>query len=207
MCLSWVDDCFITGPKEAALKLKQDMMCAADCDDGGELIEYVGCKIEHDREARVLKITQPVLLQSLSDEFDTEGSECPNTPGVPLKTLQRGNKSAVTGERRTYYRSGVGKLMHLKRWSRPEMANAVRNLSRYNGDGSEDHIHAMHRAMRYALGTPRRGLTLAPTAVWDGDPNLSSLFTELRMLVTNLTILAPISEKVEDPTECHSFHH
>jgi hypothetical protein len=171
MCLSWVDDCFITGPKDAALKLKMDMMAMVDCDDGGELKEYVGCKIDHDREARRLKITQPVLLQSFKDEFETNGSEHPNTPGIPMKTLQLGDKPAVIDDRRTYYRSGVGKLMHLKRWSRPEMNNATRDLSRYNGNGSEEHIDAMHRAMRYAIGTPKRGLVLAPTAVWDGNPN------------------------------------
>jgi hypothetical protein len=171
MCLSWVDDCFITGPKGAALKLKMDMMTNVDCDDGGELKEYVGCKIDQDREARTLKITQPVLLQSFKDELETDGNDYPNTPGIPMKTLQLGNKPAVVAERRTYYRSGVGKLMHLKRWSRPEMINALRDLSRYNGNGSEEHVDAMHRAMRYAIGTPNRGLNLAPTAVWDGNPN------------------------------------
>jgi hypothetical protein len=149
MCLSWVDDCFITGPKGAALELKMDMMTTVDCDDGGELKEYVGCKIDQDREARKLKITQPVLIQSSKDEFETDGSEYPNTPGIPLKALHFGDKPAVVAERRTYYRSGVGQLMHLKRWSRPEMTNAIRDLSRYNGNGSEEHVDAMHRAMRY----------------------------------------------------------
>jgi len=85
--------------------------------------------------------------------------------------LQRCAKPAVDGARRTYYRSGVGKLMHLKRWSRPEMANALRDLARCNANGSEDHIDAMHRAMRHAMNTPDRGLTLAPKGVWDCDPN------------------------------------
>jgi hypothetical protein len=107
----------------------------------------------------------------MDDEFTTDGSERPNTPGIPMKTLQLGDKPAVIDERRTYYRSGVGKLMHLKRWSRPEMNNAVRDLSRYNGDGSEEHVDAMHRAMPYAIGTPNRGLVLAPNAVWDGNPS------------------------------------
>jgi hypothetical protein len=58
-----VDDCFITGPKGAALKFTMDMMTTVDCDDGGELKEYVGCKIDQDREARKLKIPQPVLFR------------------------------------------------------------------------------------------------------------------------------------------------
>jgi hypothetical protein len=66
--------------------------------------------------------------------------------------------------------------MHLRRWSRPEMANALRDLSRYNTNGSE-HINAMHRAMRYATTTPNRGLTLAPTGIWDGDPTFEFTIT------------------------------
>lgn len=170
MWMSWVDDCFLIGPKDEVMKLKQQIMNAVDCDDGGELTEYVGCKLDWDKEKGILKFTQPVLLQSFKDEFDTDGSEMPVTPGVPMKTLQLGDKPPIDGPRRTYYRSGVGKLMHLRRWSRPDMANAVRDLSRYNTNGSEDHINAMHRAMRYAMSTPNRGLTLAPSAVWDGDP-------------------------------------
>ena len=60
--------------------------------------------------------------------------------------------------------------MHLRRWSRPEMTNATRDLSRYNTNSSEQHIDAMHRAMRYAVNTPDRGLQLAPEGIWDGNP-------------------------------------
>jgi hypothetical protein len=169
--LSWVDDCLLLGPKEELMKLKQQIMDAVACDDGGELTEYVGCKLDWDKVNGTLKFTQPVLLQSFSDEFGVEGHDMPITPGVPMKALQLGDKEAVVDSRRTYYRSGVGKLLHLRRWSRPEMTNAVRDLSRYNTNGSEDHINAMHRAMRYALSTPNRGLLLSPSSTWDGNPS------------------------------------
>jgi hypothetical protein len=168
---SWVDDCFITGPAAELSQLKRDIMSKVDCDDGGEVKEFVGCKIDYDPNRKTMKITQPVLLQSFTDEFAiAEKKETPKSPGVPLRALQLGTETPVEGERRTYYRSGVGKLMHLKRWSRPEMANAIRDLSRYNTNGSEEHIEAMHRAMRYATSTPNRGLTLSPTGEWDGNP-------------------------------------
>ena len=167
---SWVDDCFITGPMEELMMLKKNMMDALDCDDNGEIKEYVGCKIDYDRQKRSIRFTQPVLLQSFQDEFSIAGSEKPKTPGIPLKVLQLGHEPAVEGERRSYYRSGTGKLMHLRRWSRPEMANALRDLSRYNTNSSEEHIDAMHRAMRYAVATPNRGLTLTPDMAWNGNP-------------------------------------
>jgi hypothetical protein len=51
------------------------------------------------------------------------------------------------------------------------MANALRDLSRYNTNCTDDHIDAMHRAMRYATTTPNRGLKLAPDGDWDGNPS------------------------------------
>jgi hypothetical protein len=38
-----------------------------ECDDMGELNEYVGCKIDRDEDS--VKFTQPVLIQSYEDEF------------------------------------------------------------------------------------------------------------------------------------------
>ncbi len=169
--MSWVDDCFVTGPDPEVQELRQQINEAIDCDDDGEIKEYVGCKIDYDKMQHKLKFTQPVLLQSYKDEFETAGSEKPITPGIPLKPLQLGKEPPVEATRRTYYRSGVGKLMHMKRWSRPEMNNAVRDLSRYNSNNSEEHIKAMHRVMRYTINTPNRGLTLIPETTWDGNPD------------------------------------
>jgi hypothetical protein len=165
-----VDDCFITGPEIEVTKFKEELMSAVDCDDGGEINEYVGCRINYDRRNKTIKVTQPVLLQSFQDEFNISGSEKPKSPGLPLKALQLGSEPPVEGDRRTYYRSGVGKLMHLKRWSRPDMANAVRDLARHYTNGTEEHVDAMHRAMRYAVATPERGLKLSPIGNWNGNP-------------------------------------
>jgi hypothetical protein len=43
-----------------------------DCDDQGPMREYIGCIVDYDDEKkqRCTKITQPVLVQSLSDEFE-----------------------------------------------------------------------------------------------------------------------------------------
>jgi hypothetical protein len=102
-----------------------------------------------------LRFTQPVLLQSWGGEFDKNtGEENPKTRGVPLKALRLGNEPAVDGARRTYYRSEVGKLLHLRRWSRSEMANALRDLTRYKTNTSEMRIEVVHRAVRYATATP-----------------------------------------------------
>jgi hypothetical protein len=45
---SWVDDCIVTGSEEEMLQAKHEIMFHVDCEDGGEMKEFVGCKIDHD---------------------------------------------------------------------------------------------------------------------------------------------------------------
>jgi hypothetical protein len=148
---------------------KRAMNQILDCDDGGDILEFIGCKIDYDRTNKSLRFTQPVLLQSFTDEFKIAEKEMPKTPGTPFKTLQLRKELPVDSKRNTYYRSGVGKLIHLKRRSRPENF-AMRDLSTYNTNCTEEHIEAMHWAIIFATTTPKLGLTLAPLGDWDRDP-------------------------------------
>jgi hypothetical protein len=76
--ISWVDDCLAVGNKEAVKQAKQQMMNHFDCDEIGELKEYVVCKVDIDKEKRSVTLTQPVLLQSFEDEFDLpDGAQPP----------------------------------------------------------------------------------------------------------------------------------
>jgi hypothetical protein len=45
------------------------MMKQFECDDVGKIEEFLGNKIEVDYDLKMAKFTQPVLLQSLKDEF------------------------------------------------------------------------------------------------------------------------------------------
>ena len=56
----------------------------------------------------------------------------------------------------------------MTRWSRPEMQNAIRDLSRRMQASNGAHRKAMLRAMRYCTDTPERGWILKSTRKWDG---------------------------------------
>jgi len=167
--LSWVDDLFSTGSDEGLKVAKEEMKKRFDCEDVGELNEYVGCKIDYDKKEGALKMTQPVLLQSYRDEFELPDEEPPRTPATPGEVLQKGEP--MEPEEQSKYRSGVGKLLHMMKWTRPEMLNAVRELSRFMMDASLAHMKAMYRAMSYALSTPNHGVMLKPNRKWDGSPD------------------------------------
>ncbi len=102
----WIDDNMIVGSKAAVLEAKKAMMERFKCNDCGEIKEYVGCKIV--RDGRELKFTQPVLLQSYTDEFELPTREfaTPAVPGSVRKPVE--NKKELSGSKQTKFCSVVG---------------------------------------------------------------------------------------------------
>jgi len=135
-------------------------MSKLDCEDAGKLNEYVGVKIE--RKGDRIKLTQPVLVQSLKDEFSIP-SKTPCTLPAPYGTDLISEGEQLNEDEKKVYRSGVGKLLFLMRYSRPDILNAVRELSRWMSDGATtNHMKIMLQTMNYVLHTRNRGLHLNP---------------------------------------------
>ena len=117
MWISFIDDMLVVCNKKYMDDVKQKFTNTVDCDDMGAMIEYIGTKIDIDKMKRELKITQPVLVQSLRDEFDFENpNNCPTTP-APASTHLMVSGQTLSPEKQTKYHSGVGKLLYLTKWS------------------------------------------------------------------------------------------
>ena len=158
--LSWIDDCLHCGKPKDIAYYKQELMLKLNCDDAEELKEYIGCKIE--RKGNKMKLTQPVLVQSLRDEFDMLDKTPCNLPAPHGKELTSDGES-LSEEEMKVYRSGVGKLLFLMRYSRPDILNAVRELSKWMSAGTTiDHMKVMRQTMNYVIHTKNRGLCLQP---------------------------------------------
>ena len=67
------------------------------------------------------------------------------------------------------YHLGVGKLLHMMRWSIPDKLNAVRELSKHMMICNKSHLKAMHKVMAYVCSTANKGLMLKPKQIWKGD--------------------------------------
>jgi hypothetical protein len=119
----------VVGDKEGVLTVNGEMKARSDCDDIGELTEYVGCKIE--RKEDYVKFTQPVYGRALLMKKIIENRISVRTPAETGKVLVQGEVgSELKASDQTKYRCGVRKLLHIMRWSRPEIYNSVRGLSR-----------------------------------------------------------------------------
>ena len=158
--LSWTDDCMHCGKANEIKESKKNLMKKLDCEDMGELNEHVGSKLE--RKGNKIKMTQPALVQSLEDEFQIPSSTPCNLPAPAGKELTS-NGEPLSEEEKKVYRSGVGKLLFLMRYSRPDILNAVRELSKFMSDGATiDHRNMMRQTMNYVIHTKNRGLCLNP---------------------------------------------
>ena len=109
-----------------------------------------------------------MLLQSFQDEFELPNDKF-TTPVAPGSVLTAGNEEDhIDVHRQSKYRTGTGKLLHMMRWSRPNIFNAVQEISRFGGKATEAHYKQMLRTMKYCVDTKHRGLTLDPIGTWDG---------------------------------------
>ena len=73
LMLSWLDDILTLGYPDDIEQIEEDLQSAFVSKCEGEMKEYVGNKVDvvrqSDGRARI-KVTQPVLVQKLRDEFD-----------------------------------------------------------------------------------------------------------------------------------------
>jgi hypothetical protein len=165
--LSWVDDILIAGRKEDVLKAKRALARHFTLDEQGEMMEYVGCQIEHDRKNRWMRMTQPVMVQSFKDEFELP-DEAPLLPAPPGEVLTRIAGEPLDAKQSSKYRSGTGKLMHMMKWTRHEILNRVRELSRFMAAPTSLHLARMFRVMNYVRHTAQFGNYINPGLIWDG---------------------------------------
>jgi hypothetical protein len=124
--LSWVDDILVCGAKGAVLIAKKGLGGHFTLDEQGEMKEYVGCKVERNHEEGWMKLTQPVMIQSFTDEFKLP-DEAPVIPAKQGDILDEDEGDPLSAGDTTTYRSGVGKLLHMMKWSRNDILNRVVN--------------------------------------------------------------------------------
>ena len=166
--VSWIDDNLLIGKSEAVAIAKEQLMSRFDCEECGELNEYIGCKITRP-DKYSLKFTQPVLLQSFEDEFDLPTRAAPTPARVGDVLTKSNEKDVLPPKSQTKYRCGVGKMMHVMQYSIPPIYNSVRDLARHMQQPGDKHMQAMLHCMKHCKDRPNRGLVLAPRRRWNGE--------------------------------------
>jgi hypothetical protein len=94
--LKWIDDKLCIANPERVQTEKEEIKKHFQCDDVGAVKDYIGCKTEINTEEQYVEFTQPVLVQSLGNEFEVipQGASpmTPAKPGTILTKCEESNK-------------------------------------------------------------------------------------------------------------------
>jgi Reverse transcriptase (RNA-dependent DNA polymerase) len=130
----YVDDEVSFGTPKIIEQVMKSISSALKLKDLGEVNNFVGCHLIHSTDGKTIHIFQPKLFKNLEDSFSQyiNTNRKFQTPGA-LKTgamlLGKGD-NVLSPKYQNKYRSGVGMLLYLVKQSRPEISNAVRELTK-----------------------------------------------------------------------------
>ncbi len=160
VCMTvYVDDCLIAGKdkdvEEAIIGIENTFKLKRM----GDAKTYLGYTISRNREQGTLSRHQREYIENIQRNYNVGRCKVIKTP------TKAGNEQSVNKEDctedvdLTEYKSGVGTLLYATKTSRPDIANAVRILSKYMGKAKKFHMDGMYRVMQYLIGTKSLGIT------------------------------------------------
>ena len=163
----YVDDGGIIGTQETIDELISGLSEDFKVKYLGPMEYFVGCRLVENQEKDTLWIHQPKLIKNLKLNFGqlVESVKFYKTPAMPRTVILRptAEETMLSAEDQKKYRSGVGMLLYLVKHSRPDIANAVRELSKVADGATKDHWKALLRVIKYVLSTEYHGLKIKPS--------------------------------------------
>ena len=164
--LTYVDDNLCVGHTKALEKLIEEVpKYGLQITVERKLTDYLSCEIVMSDDRKQAWIGQPHMVNKLTKTFKDEVNKRVrvDTPGTPGQSLIKvDDELKIDKERQSRYRTGVGMLLYLIKHSRPDLCNAVRELSKCLDGPSECAYKEMLRVIKYVMDTPYKGLRISP---------------------------------------------
>lgn len=152
----WVDDIFIFWKDELILKkLKNSLSSTFKMKDMGQATNCVGIRITYTDDG--ICLDQSTYINDVLKRFGMEDCKPVSTPSDVNQKLSINNTSNkeedvdITGS--VPYQELVGCLLFLVQGTRPDIAFAVNDVSRFNSNHRTVHWKAVKRILRYLKGT------------------------------------------------------
>ncbi len=164
----YVDDLAIASKDTRAIEeLKKELCLKFKMKDLGELNMILKLNIKRNRKRKLIMISQEHYIRDLLVKYDLVDAPIATTPQDPTQILVPETKMTEKEilAQPFNYRGLVGSLQYLVRGSRPDIANAVRELGRFMSKYNVIHYTAAERVARYLKFTCAYGL------VFDGTRN------------------------------------
>ena len=156
----YVDDLLFVGKGKLTMKLIDKVKNRFGIRIKMDLDEFIGCQIQKISNSLVLH--QARLITKLEAEFGEEcGKKVVRTPMSVNSHVVRPLEGEKLNEKdQTKYMSGTGTLLYLVKHSRPDLSNAVRELSKGMAGASRQGYKQMLRVMTYVLNGGLKGVKM-----------------------------------------------
>lgn len=142
----YVDDFLIFSNNEAETdKLKNVLGSEFKLKDLGPVRQYLGMRINLDKNNSVLTVDQQQYIEQLVCRFQMSDCKPQSTPIEPKINVEKSNECSPD----IPYQRLIGSLMYLAVMSRPDIAYAVSYLSQFNNCYNENCYNYAKRILRY----------------------------------------------------------
>lgn len=111
-------------------RMKDQLTAGFKMVDGGPITYYLGLKIDRDRSAKTIKISQPAYIEKVLHRFGLLNAKTATTPMKKTSLLAPNTKQATPKEIKDF-QAVVGSIMFAMLETRPDVAFAVSAVSRY----------------------------------------------------------------------------
>ena len=157
----YIDDTLCVGKTEAIQEFKDEIKQHFAIKEEGEMREYVGCKVKRTGEKSLI-MYQDDLINKIDRIFGEKAIKL-QIYGMPAGTGEHikrpdNEETLIEKAEQSLFRSGVGLLLYLVKFSRPDLSNAVRELSKVMDGATPAHMKKLMRAIKYVLDTKERVL-------------------------------------------------
>ena len=155
MLLIHVDDSMIVTTKGFIEEAKNELKAIVEMKDLGEIERYLGIKVERDRIAGTIKISQPSYIKDIIEKAGMTGCNSVSTP------MDRNLSLVATEEPQSdpKYANLIGMLMWASISTRPDISYATSLLARFTHANGPEHLTAVKHVFRYLSGTIDHGIT------------------------------------------------
>ncbi|KAG3010793.1 hypothetical protein PC121_g14993 [Phytophthora cactorum] len=143
-------------------RLKDELSKRFKMKDLGDIHYILKMEVHRNRDQHAMTISQRKYIAELITKYKMVESSLGLTPQVPGLVLQPETEmSAEQIAAQPFDYSGVvGSLQYLVRWTRPDIANAARELSKFLTCYNFTHWEAARRVLKYLKGMSTYGLLL-----------------------------------------------
>jgi hypothetical protein len=129
--------------------------------DEGKIDAYLGVKISRPT-SETIELKQPYLIQQILEDMGMKPNMETKDKAVPSSTILCCDLDGEPFGEKCNYRSVIRKLNFLEKSTRPEIAYAAHQFSRFLANPRQSHANGIEYLCHYLMATKDKGLILCP---------------------------------------------